>query len=1553
MRTLTPKVLAAALLLLAGSLFSQNLFINEFLASNATVIADEFGGFDDWVEIYNAEAVPVDIGGMYVTDDLTNPTKWQIPTTDPTKTTIPAGGYLLLWLDGEPAQGVLHADPKLGAGGEDIGLFAVNGTPIDTLTFGPQSSNISYGRLPDGGAIFEFFTAPTPGETNVSSPGGTIADVPTASVGGGFKSAAFNVVLTSTTPNAAIYYTLDGSDPTDTSTPYSGALPVSQTTTLRTKAYANGLLPSSTSTFTYLFENSHTFPVVALSFNDDDFFDPVTGIYPNYTEEWDRPVHVELFETDGTEVLSQDATVEIHGTGSAQLPQKSLKVKALANNGSGYFEYPIFPDQPYNKYQRFVMRNSGQDWNYTMFHDAMVASLSANLIDVGGIIQPPRLFQQAFRPGVVYLNGEFWGIHNLREHMKSEYIEQHFGLTENEIDLLDNDEVADGTADGWNALTNFLSTNNMADDANLVQLGQMVDLPNFLDYNVFNIIVDASDWPGNNYRRWRDKNNGLWRFMTIDLDFTFGFFNFVPGGPTWNTGDASANALARSLDATQTTWPNPKWSTLYFRKPMENEKFRRDYINRTADMLNVLFDPARVNARIDEFEALYLPEMQRHFDRWSSGWNPFLTNVAKLRNFANERPQYMRQYVVDAFAEVTGTASVTLQTDPVGAGNISFSTLNLSANNLLWTGKYFKGVDIPVTVVPAPGYVFDGWTGANLGNAISTTINLSGDVVLTAHFTQTNTPLDNVVINEINYNSPDVPNSGDWLELYNPNNQTVDLSGWTLEDSGGEPFTIHSGTLLPPDGYLVLAENGAEFSAVYPTVSNFLGNFGDGLTGFKFSNNNELIVLKNANQAVVDSVHYDDEAPWPADADGNGPTLQLTSPTLDNALAQSWIAQTPTPGKVNTPVLQSQTIDFSVIANKLTTDQPFSVTATATSGQPVAFEIVSGPATVSGNTIILAGTAGTVKVRATQSGNAQWQAAIPVERTFEVTGIVPPPPPSGTYCTAKGQQPWLEWIGRVSFANIDNTSFKNQYGNFTNLTANVGLGETIALTVEPKFSWQTFDEYIRAWIDFNHDFDFDDPGEMVLEAHGVGAASTNVLIPTTAANGATRMRIAMQRGQYAAPCETFTFGEVEDYTVQIGTSTAQPQTIDFPAISDKSTTSPPFTISATATSGLSVAFALVSGPASVSGSTVTLTGTAGTVTIRATQTGNAQWQSAPTVTRTFEVTSTAQSQTINFPSIPNKTTTSPPFPISATATSGLPVTFTVVSGPATVSGSTVTLTGTAGTVTIRATQTGNAQWQAAPAVTRTFEVTGIAPPPPPSGTYCTSKGNQPWLEWISRVEFGSIDHSSFKDQYGNFTNVSTTAVLGATMPLKVTLTYSWEVFGEYFRVWIDFNHDFDFDDPGEMVLEANGTSPVSANVTIPQTAVQGATRMRVSMQRGQFPAPCGNFQFGEVEDYTVNISDSFNSPKDDGKATQMNLLIAPNPTGDRLNATFNLLHEGEAKLTIINGNGVVVYSEKRYYQSGNQQFSHDVSALKSGPYMLFVQPEKQKAGAGRFMKVEE
>jgi len=143
------------------------LFINEFLASNDACCTDEFGEFDDWIEIFNPGTEAIDVGGMYITDDLADLIVWQIPDNAPDTTTISAGGFLVLWADKQPEQGVLHVNIKLGSGGEQIGLTAPNGTSIiDSLTFGPQAADTSYGRFPDGSDNWQLFPTPTPGTSN-------------------------------------------------------------------------------------------------------------------------------------------------------------------------------------------------------------------------------------------------------------------------------------------------------------------------------------------------------------------------------------------------------------------------------------------------------------------------------------------------------------------------------------------------------------------------------------------------------------------------------------------------------------------------------------------------------------------------------------------------------------------------------------------------------------------------------------------------------------------------------------------------------------------------------------------------------------------------------------------------------------------------------------------------------------------------------------------------------------------------------------------------------------------------------------------------------------------------------------------------------------------------------------------------------------------------------------------------------------------------------------------------------------------------------------------
>ncbi|UFH52493.1 CotH kinase family protein [Spirosoma sp. KNUC1025] len=214
----TIYILLSSLFVTSFSLYGQQLYINEIMASNSHSVADGTGSYEDWVEIYNPNAMAVDIGGYYITDNLSSPTKYRLPTGS-AQTVIPANGYLILWASEVLTRGANHINFKLSAGGEAVGLFRPNGGSVETVdqvTFGAQRTDVSWGRKPDGSATWLFFAGSnvSPGASNNSKTGFPSAlSAPTFSQTGGFYASNFNLSITSTDPSATIYYTLDGSDP--------------------------------------------------------------------------------------------------------------------------------------------------------------------------------------------------------------------------------------------------------------------------------------------------------------------------------------------------------------------------------------------------------------------------------------------------------------------------------------------------------------------------------------------------------------------------------------------------------------------------------------------------------------------------------------------------------------------------------------------------------------------------------------------------------------------------------------------------------------------------------------------------------------------------------------------------------------------------------------------------------------------------------------------------------------------------------------------------------------------------------------------------------------------------------------------------------------------------------------------------------------------------------------------------------------------------------------------------------------------------------------------
>jgi len=233
--------------------------INEVMASNGTTKPDLQGQFDDWIELYNYGDTPIDLGGLYLTDDPDQPDKWQIPTTSATLTTIAPQGYLLIWADEDTKERRPHAGLKLNASAEDLTLFGTDGaTVIDSMTFPELTSNVSYGRYPDANDGWQYFGVATPGAKNDGAYAGLVGEVE-FSHKRGFYSEPFSLTLTVDTPDAKIYYTLNGDAPgqvagrNPTGTLYAGPITINKTTCLRATAVRQGWKPSAVTTQTYIF----------------------------------------------------------------------------------------------------------------------------------------------------------------------------------------------------------------------------------------------------------------------------------------------------------------------------------------------------------------------------------------------------------------------------------------------------------------------------------------------------------------------------------------------------------------------------------------------------------------------------------------------------------------------------------------------------------------------------------------------------------------------------------------------------------------------------------------------------------------------------------------------------------------------------------------------------------------------------------------------------------------------------------------------------------------------------------------------------------------------------------------------------------------------------------------------------------------------------------------------------------------------------------------------------------------------------------------------------
>jgi hypothetical protein len=642
------------------------VYVTEVMSSNDKTETIAGNLYCDWAELYNSSKQAQDISGFGLSDNINWPRKWRFPQG----TVIFPGEYKIILLDKSAVAGTnassLHANFALArAGGETITFSDATGRVLDKIAVPELRTDISYGRT-SGQEGFFYYDAPTPGNQNGIGFEG-FATMPVLSQPGGLYPDTFNVSI-SVPEGTSVRYTLDGSIPTlDNSIPYTQALTISDTTVLRARAFMQGgYRPSTTVTATYVMKTYYSMPVICLVTDPNELWNEQTGIYAagagvdlkSYTKipfsnptpvyrqhgKEKRPGYCEMFDNATGKVLfSQGMEIGLIGQYSLDMPQKSFKVVAKSAQGAKYFNAKLFDDRDFTQYKSFVLRVSGNDCVWTRMADGV----QSRLVDKTG----STVIHQAWKPVIVYLNGQYWGQYNLRERVSRYFVAQHEGMSLEDADSMDileaNNKAFYGSASEYKAFitkVKTLSPGNNQDD--LQYILDRIDVDNYFDYIIFEAFFANTD-TGN--IRYYKVTGGKWRWILYDMDY--GLFNSTTNG-IHNILNPKGTGVGNAIDNT------------LIRRLLDNSAMRDKFLRRFGVIFRMLTTEVMLE-QVNECYNILEPEMQLHFQRWADQnlksissdqpqsadgciryWNE---RVNRMRNVVMKRPTYCYEQVQEFF----------------------------------------------------------------------------------------------------------------------------------------------------------------------------------------------------------------------------------------------------------------------------------------------------------------------------------------------------------------------------------------------------------------------------------------------------------------------------------------------------------------------------------------------------------------------------------------------------------------------------------------------------------------------------------------------------------------------------------------------------------------------------------------------------------------------------------------------------------------------------------------------------------------------------------------
>lgn len=602
----------------------------------------------------------------------------------------------------------LHTNFKIETQGESILLLNPDEVIISQLVVESPVRDVSIGRFSDGTDVLKWLT-PSPAATNNAST--TYTDTlisPDFSFSSGVYEDAFTVNITHPNPptNTKLVYTLDGSTPTFNSSVYNLPISVTTTTVLRAQVYPlttdMELLPSDNTVATYLFNVNHTTPIVLITTDQTNLYGPA-GIFDNYNSDWLKPAHAAYLTEESGHPLAFETNTAIRPDGGAggsrAQPQHSFRLSfAHAALGEKPVEYPIIPDRPSRTtYSDVYLRNGSNQYLSLPYKDASQVRMMS---------EGTNNYYSSYRPASVYINGQYFGLYELREKFNKEFFEVHDGAKPDSIELLSLSyfynlvlRALEGNAGNfWNSYDSFIAL-NPTDSNYFTQADNFFDLKHYTDYIIGESWMGNVDWPGNNIKIYRsDKTQNRWRFALIDLELSM-----QPNG--WTS--CTDNHIRYMLDGD----PNIPYINIWLRS-ITNEVYRNYFINRYADQMNTSYKNEKLQAFEQSFFNSMFPEMPMEYARWGDPTNiqgqmdGFIQNHLIFKSELACRSDVVRSNLVSEF-NLEKQITLALSVSPDISGSIQLNTIQPDVYP--WTGIYFDGVPVTMHAIPKPGFLFSHW----------------------------------------------------------------------------------------------------------------------------------------------------------------------------------------------------------------------------------------------------------------------------------------------------------------------------------------------------------------------------------------------------------------------------------------------------------------------------------------------------------------------------------------------------------------------------------------------------------------------------------------------------------------------------------------------------------------------------------------------------------------------------------------------------------------------------------------------------------------------------